>query len=432
MSWQMAALMLGGGVVALMALGTPVVIAFFAINLIGAVVFMGGLAGIDQLIANATTSITSFALVPVTMFILMGELLFHTGMAVRVFDALDKLLGAIRARLAYLTVIGGTLFATLSGSSIANTAMLGSTLMPDMIRRGYRKSLIMGPIVATGGIAMIIPPSSLAVLLGSLAKINVGALLLAGVVPGLVLAVMYLIIIRLHVWIDPEAAPPPSVIRVPTREKLRALIRDVLPMGLVIFAVIGLIILGIASPTESAAFGVLAVVILALVYGRLNREALMRALWGTLSVSVMMLVIILASSTFSQLLAFSGASAGLVGWMAGLNLGPHGMLLAVLLVLIILGMFMDQLSIMMLTLPVFMPLVLMQGIDPIQFGVIMLLALELSLATPPFGLLLFVMMGVAPRGTTIGEIVRACLPYIACSLILILVLIWVPGVLLWL
>lgn len=432
MSWQMAALMLGGGVVLLMALGTPVVVAFLAINLVGAVVFMGGLAGIDQLIANATASITSFALVPVPMFILMGELLFHTGMAVKVFDALDKLLGAIRARLAYLTVIGGTIFATLSGSSIANTAMLGATLMPDMEKRGYKKSLIMGPIIATGGVAMIIPPSSLAVLLGSLAKIDVGALLLAGVVPGVLLSLMYLVVIRLHVWLDPDAAPPVSKVQIPSREKLVALVKDVLPMGLVIFAVIGLIILGVASPTESAAFGVLAVLILAACYGKLNLESLKKALWGTLGVSVMMLVIILASSTFSQLLAFSGASAGLIGWMASFNLGPHASLLAMLGVLIILGMFMDQLSIMMLTLPIFMPIVAMQSIDPIQFGIIMLLALELSLATPPFGLLLFVMMGVAPKGTTIWEIVRACLPYIGCTLILILVLIWAPWMILWL
>lgn len=432
MSWQMAALVLGGGVIFLMAIGTPVVIAFLAVNLVGAVIFMGGLTGIDQLIANATASITSFTLVPVPLFILMGELLFHTGMAVKVFDALDKLLGAIRARLAYLTVIGGTIFATLSGSSIANTAMLGATLMPDMQRRGYKKSLIMGPIIATGGVAMIIPPSSLAVLLGSLAKIDVGALLLAGVIPGFLLSLMYLIVIRIHVWLDPEAAPPVSVIRVPTAEKLRALALDILPMGLVIFAVIGLIILGVASPTESAAFGVLAVLILAACYGKLTWEALRKTMWGTLSVSTMMLVIILASSTFSQLLAFSGASMGLIGMISGASLGPHETLLAMLVVLIILGMFMDQLSIMMLTLPIFMPLVGMQGIDPIQFGMIMLLALELSLATPPFGLLLFVMMGVAPRGTTLWEIVRACLPYIGCTLILILVLIWAPQAILWL
>lgn len=431
MSWQLSAIMLGGGVVLLMAMGTPVVIAFLAVNLLGAAIFMGGLAGIDQLIANATASITSFALVPVPLFILMGELLFHTGMAIRVFDALDKFLGAIRARLAYLTVMGGTIFATLSGSSIANTAMLGATLMPDMERRGYKKRLIMGPIIATGGIAMIIPPSSLAVLLGSLAKIDVGALLLAGIVPGVLLALMYLVVIRLHVWLDPEAAPPPSLIQFPAREKLRALVFDVLPMGLVIFAVVGLIILGIASPTESAAFGVLAILILAICYRKLSWQAIQKALWGTLAISVMMLIIILASSTFSQLLAFSGASAGLIGWMAGFELGPHGTLLAILAVLILLGMFMDQLSIMMLTLPIFMPLIGMQGIDHIQFGIIMLLALELSLATPPFGLLLFVMMGVAPKGTTIWEIVLSCLPYLACTLILILVLIWAPGLILW-
>lgn len=431
MSWQLAALILAGGVVGFMAIGMPVVLAFLAINLIGAVVFMGGLNGIDQLIANATGAITSFSLLPVPLFILMGELLFHTGLAVRVFDALDKLFGRVRGRLAYLTVAGGTLFAALSGSSMANTAMLGSSLMPDMLKRGYRKGLIMGPIVATGGIAMIIPPSSLAVLLGSLSRIDIGGLLMAGVVPGVLLAMMYAAMIRFQIWLDPSAVPEDDGRRWPVGAIAAAMIRDVAPMGLVVFAVIGLILLGIATPTESAAFGALAVAVLALLNGRLTWEALRRSVMGTLNVSVMMLVIILASTTFSQLLAFSGASAGIVQAITALNLGPVALLVAIVLVLILLGMFMDQLSIMMLTLPIFLPLVAQAHIDPLQFGIIMLLGLEMGLATPPFGLLLFVMVGVAPGRTTVAEVARSVLPYLGCTLLLIAAIIAAPQIALW-
>lgn len=431
MSWQLSATILAGGVVAFMALGMPVVLAFLAINLIGAVIFMGGLSGIDQLIANATSAITSFSLLPVPLFILMGELLFHTGLAIRVFDALDKVFGRIKGRLAYLTITGGTLFAALSGSSMANTAMLGSSLMPDMLRRGYRKSLVMGPIVATGGIAMIIPPSSLAVLLGSLSRIDISGLLMAGVVPGILLALMFAAVVRLTIWLRPDFVPADDGVRHGLSAMLRAVLRDVLPMGLVVFSVIGLILLGIATPTESAAFGALSVIVLAALYRKLTWKALSTAIMGTLSVSVMMLVIILASTTFSQLLAFSGASAGLVQTIASYDLGPTAVLVAVVLVLIVLGMFMDQLSIMMLTLPIFLPLIAQAGVDPLVFGIVMLLGLEMGLATPPFGLLLFVMVGVSPVRTTVGEVALAVLPYLACTLLLIMAIIAFPQIALW-
>ncbi|PJE32941.1 Sialic acid TRAP transporter permease protein SiaT [Pseudooceanicola marinus] len=432
MEWYAATALLLGGLLLLMFLGMPVAVAFLAINTLGVLVFMGGLGGIDQLVSNATDSITTFSLVPVPLFTIMGELLFHTGLAVRVFDALDMCFGRLRGRLSYMTVGGGTLFATLSGSSMANTAMLGSTLMPDMLRRGYKPHLIMGPIIATGGVAMIIPPSSLAVLLGSLARIDVGGLLIAGLIPGLILMALYVAVIRISIALDPDAAPSYDVDRPPLTTILRTLVVNVLPMSLVVFSVIGLILLGWATPTESAAFGAVSVGVLALCYGKLSVEVLMKALMGTLKVSGMMLMIIIGSTTFSQLLAFSGASSGMISFATGFDLGHYGMLAAMLAVLIVLGMFMDQLSIMMLTLPIFIPLTQMYGIDPVWFGVAMLLALEMSLATPPFGLLLFVMAGVAPKGTTLGQIARAVLPYLACSILLILALVIWPGLATWL
>lgn len=432
MEWYEAAGLMVGGLLILMFVGTPVAIAFLAINVVGVYLFMGGMIGIDQLVANATTSVTSFALVPVPLFLIMGELLFHTGLAVRVFDALDKCFGGIKGRLSYLTVGGGTIFATLSGSSMANTAMLGTTLMPDMIKRGYKPKMIMGPILATGGLAMIIPPSSLAVLLGSLARIDVGALLIAGLVPGLILALMFVATIRLQIALDPDAAPGYAAERATSGEILYAIATDILPMGLVIFAVVGLILLGWATPTESAAFGTLAVAILAAVYRKLTWTAVIKAMQGTLLVSAMMLMIIVGSTTFSQILAFSGASTGLISYAMSFDFGFYAILALMFLVLIILGMFMDQLSIMMLTLPIFMPLASTYGFEPVWFGVIMLLALELSLATPPFGLLLFVMVGVSPPGTTIGQVALAALPYIACTLLLVLILAVFPELALWL
>lgn len=432
MLWWEAALLLVGGLVALMAIGVPVAIAFLAVNILGVLIFMGGMAGVDQLVANASGALTTFTLVPVPLFMIMGELFFHTGLATRVFDALDKCLGGLPGRLSYMTVGGGTVFATLSGSSMANTAMLGSLMVPEMTRRGYKKHMIMGPILATGGLAMIIPPSTLAVLLGSLARLDVGALLIAGLLPGVILALLYVIVIRLQIARDPQAAPGYATRRPSAGEIARALLVNVLPMGLVVFSVIGLILLGWATPTESAAFGVLSVILLALLYRCLTWTAIVKALKGALAVTAMMFLIILGSSTFSQVLAFSGATAGLLAWATDFEVSRYVMLLGMLLILVLLGMFMDQLSMMMLTLPIFIPLVMSLGFDPVWFGILMLLALELSLTTPPFGMLLFVMMGVGPPGTKLGEVALAAAPYIACSLLVMVLLTAFPQIVLFL
>ena len=432
MLWGEAALLLIGGLVALMAIGVPVAIAFLAINILGVLVFLGGMAGVDQLVANASGALTTFTLVPVPLFMIMGELFFHTGLAARVFDALDKCLGGLPGRLSYMTVGGGTVFATLSGSSMANTAMLGSLMVPEMTRRGYKKHMIMGPILATGGLAMIIPPSTLAVLLGSLARLDVGALLIAGLVPGILLALLYVIVIRVQIARDPEAAPGYASERPSAGEIAKALLINVVPMGLVVFSVIGLILLGWATPTESAAFGVLSVILLALLYRCLTWSAVVKALKGALAVTAMMFFIILGSTTFSQVLAFSGATSGLLAWATDFEVSRYVMLLGMLLILVLLGMFMDQLSMMMLTLPIFIPLVTSLGFDPIWFGILMLLALELSLSTPPFGMLLFVMMGVGPPGTTLGEVALAAAPYIACTLLVMVLLTAFPEIVLFL
>src|SRR3954465_8846827 len=191
MAWYWVALLLFGSALGLMMLGIPVAIGFFITNVIAAVLFMGGGTGIIQVINNGFGGMTSFALVPIPMFMLMGELFYHTGLATRCFNAADKLLGNVRGRLAYVTLIGGTAFAGPAGSSMGACALLGSLMVPEMMRRGYNKYLSIGPIMGVGGLAVIIPPSALTVLLATLGRTDVGDLLIAGVIPGLVLAPLY-------------------------------------------------------------------------------------------------------------------------------------------------------------------------------------------------------------------------------------------------
>jgi tripartite ATP-independent transporter DctM subunit len=358
----------------------------------------------------------------------MGELFFHTGLAVRVFDAFDKLMGRIPARLSVITVVSGSLFAALSGSSMANTALMGSLMVPEMTKRGYKPSMSVGPIMGSGGLAILIPPSALAVLLGTIAQIDIGALLIAGIGPGLVLASLYIIWIFVLIRIDPDAAPNYEVPRVSLAAKLTSLCVDVLPMSFIIFNVMGLMMLGWATPTEAAAFGAAAVVILGFVYRCMTWRALVRSVKGALRVTVMSFMIILASSTFSQILAFSGASSGMIEWALGFQLPAWVLLLIMFGILLFLGCFMDQLSMLLLTVPLFFPLAKALGFDLIWFGVIIMMALEIGYTTPPFGLLLFVMKGVAPPGTTMEQIMVAALPYILCAMLTVALIIIFPDI----
>ncbi len=433
MEWYYSGLLMLGTLITLMVIGTPVFMAFLITNALGVFVFFGFReASVEQLAANAAASISTFVLVPVPLFVLMGELFFHTGLAVKVFDAFDKLIGRVPARLSYIAVGSGTVFATLTGTSVGSAAMMGSMLVPEMDKRGYKKHMSIGPIMGAGGLAILIPPSALAVLLGSIARIDIGSLLLAGVLPGVLLAVLYAGYIYAQAKLDPSAAPIYAVDEATFGEKLRVLVVDILPMMLVILMVIALIIFGIATPTESAAFGVLGVVLLALAKGEFRWSAIIASMKGTIKISTMLLIIIVGSSTFSQIIAFSGASQGLLAFTAGLDWGPMAMLIAMFAVLLFLGMFLDQISQMMLTIPIFMPIAINAGFDPVWFGIVVLLAMEISLLTPPFGLLLFVMMGAAPKGTTMTMIVKSALPYMGCALLLLLLLIIWPEIALWL
>src|SRR3954465_2389778 len=409
-----------------MMLGVPVAIAFFATNIVAAGLFMGGAAGIMQVINNGFGAMTSFALVPIPMFLLMGELFFHTGLAGRCFNAADKLLGNVPARLSFVTLIGGTAFAGPAGSSMGSCALLGSLMVPEMYRRGYSKYLSIGPIMGVGGLAVIIPPSALTVLLATLGRTDVGDLLIAGVIPGFVLALMYGVLIWAWTVIDPSAAPPYNIEPVPRREKVRLLFVDVIPMvAIIVFSVI-IMIVGWCTPTEAAALGAVSVIVLAPCYGTMTWKSFLKSLEGTLRVTVMAFLIIFGSATFAQVLAFTGASSGLVRWATSFQVTPLQMVFIMIGVIIFLGSFMDPLSKMLLTAPIFFPLAKSLGFDLTWFGLIMLLALEVGYTTPPFGLLLFVMKGVSPPGTTMKDIYLAGMPFIACVFALIAMVIVFP------
>jgi len=432
MEWWAYMAFFFGGLGVLLLMGLPVAFAFTLINIIGVYLFWGGDIGLSQLVLSIDSSISTFVLVPVPMFILMGTVMFHSGVAYKMIDVLDEWMGRIAGRLALLAVGAGALLATLTGVAMGSVAMLGSTLAPEMEKRGYAKSMTLGPVLASGSLAIMIPPSALAVILASLGKISVGKLLIGIILPGFLLAAVYAAYIVIRCTLQPSIAPPYDVPPTPIGRRVLDTFRYVVPLLSVIVVVIGTIFMGIATPTEAAAVGTLLCFILARAYGKLSWEVTKRAVGAAASISVMVLIILTGSAAFSQVLAFIGVTSAITNLVINMDVNPIFILILMQVVLIFLGMFLEQTSIVLVTLPVFMPIVIAMGWDPVWFGAIMLLNLELATLSPPFGLALFVMKGIASPDTTMGDIYRAALPFVGLNLLVMGIMIAFPDVVLWL
>ena len=419
------------GLICIMATGLPVAFSFMLINIFGAYFLWGGTSGFYQLVLSIFASINMYPLVCVAMFILMGEVLFQSGTFPRAIEVLDKWMGRIPGRLAVVAIAGATLFSTLSGSSLGTAAMLGSALVPEMERRGYKKEISIGACMS-GGLAMIIPPSALAVILATLARLSVGKVLMAGVIPGLLMAVFYAAYIIGRCTLQPSMAPSYTPVSIPLSQRIMDTLRYVLPFGVIILLVIGFVVMGLCDPTEASAVAALAVFILAAIYGKLNWQVTKKAVFNSLRICVMMFFILTASTAYSQILAFTGSTRGVTEFVATLQMPPLVVVIVMQFLLLILGCFMEQVSIMMITFPIFFPVIQALGLDPIWFAVMALINMEVGLKTPPFGLILFVMKGVAPPDTTMGEICRAAFPFVLADILAIILILLFPPIGTWL
>src|SRR5438552_14563270 len=326
MSWELAALLLLGGSTVLLFLGMPVALSFVAINIVGAWLFLGGEAGLGQVVRNSVVSVMSFSLTPIPLFILMGEILFHTGLALKVIEGVERLIKQVPGRLAVIAVVAGTVFSAISGSTIATTAMLGSLMLPVMLARGYHPAFATGPIMAIGAVDMLIPPSALTVLLGSLSGISISKLLIGGVVPGLILSVAFVAYIVAAALRRPELAPAAPAESRNRLEGWGLLVFYVVPLVSLFIVVVASMSAGWATPTQSAAIGALFTILLAAAYRALTLQNLVLALRVTASISGMILFIILGATTFSQILSFSGASNGVVESIIGAGLTPFAII----------------------------------------------------------------------------------------------------------
>lgn len=412
--------LLSAGITLLLAVfltGAPIFVAFLIINSAGVLVLLGQ-RGFGLYINSIfeTTNIAALSAIP--LFILMGELLFRSSSVDVLFESVDRLVGRVRGRQYVLCIALSTIFGALSGAAMGVAAMMGRTLFPSMLKRGYDAKMSTGSILAGASLAPIIPPSLLAIIIGSIADVSIAGLLIAGILPGLLLAALFLTYLMVRVRFDPKLAPAEKVDAVPAftaTDKMIAVAR-MLPFTLVIFCVMGFILLGVATPSESAATGVAGAILTAAYYRRLSLRMVWESLQTAAFITSMILIIMASSTMFSQLLAFTGATGKLSEFVAALGFEPMLMLFVLLFLPFVLFMFVDQIALLLVMIPIYQPVLVALGFDPIWFWLLMLLNATVGGITPPFGYTMFAFKGSAPH-ILLGDIYSAVWPFVILILL---------------
>jgi tripartite ATP-independent transporter DctM subunit len=412
MTWWVA---LSAGVallLLLLAVGVPIFVSFLLLNVAGVLVFLGP-AGFGLFAASIFTTANTNALAAVPLFILMGDILFRSGAMEVLFDSLDRLIGRIRGRQFVLCILLSAILGALSGAAMAVAGMLGRSLFPSMIRRGYDTRLSVGTILGGASLDPIIPPSVLAIIIATLAQVSTGKLLVAGILPGLLLTGMFLVYVLIAVWAKPGLAPDVAADLADRNLKGSALmaVLRMLPCTFIFFLVMGLVLFGVATPTEAAATGVFGAVVLAAYYRQLSWTMLIEAFRSAVTVSSLLLLVMCCAVMFSQLLTFAGAPRALAETVAGLGLSAPIMVFAMLALPFVLFMFLDQIALMLVLVPIYMPLLKSYGIDEIWFWTLFLVVATVGGISPPFGYTLFAMKSAAPE-VPMSTIYSAAWPFV--------------------
>jgi tripartite ATP-independent transporter DctM subunit len=437
MDWGIILIVLLLGLLLAMFSGIPIAFTFILVS--GIVMFFGpsfgmtasGVPALKQMILGMRNQLSNFSFTPIPFFVIMGEVFFQSGIITTTMDALSKMVRKVPGRLSVVTLLGGGIFAALSGSSLGNTAMFGSLMMPEMTRRGYSKELTTGSIIASGALAMIIPPSNQAVMLGGISGISVAKILLGAIGPGILMLILYIVYVILTCIRHPEYAPVESLDdmdEVTLSEKFKSFCKDILPLTFIFVVVIGVIFTGIGTATEAAALGALASYILAMAYRKFSLRLLMNTLIGSLRTSTMLLIIIAGSAGFSQVLSLTGASRSAVIAVTSADSSPTLVLSLMLFIAFILGLFVEQAAIMMICLPLYMPILTAYDLDPIWFAILFLILLQVGQFTPPVGMSLFVMKSVSPPDVSMNHIIRGAMPFLLIDILVVVIIIVLPPI----
>ncbi len=419
-------------IIGLMLLGLPLAFVTGAIALGLAYFYIGPNA--MPIVATRLYSLANdYVLVAVPMFVLMAAILDHSGVAKDLYDALQAWSGGIRGGVAVMTLLAALTMAAMSGIIGGEVVLLGMLALPQMVRLGYNRRLSIGTICAGGSLGTMMPPSIVLIVYGLTTGTSIGALFIAAVIPAVLLCSLYVVYVVARVHLDPSLAPATLSAdeMVPMDERIRLLKGLVLPVVLV-FWVLGTIYAGIASVTEAAAMGAVGAMVAAAVRRELTIPMMRDAVKQTLITCGTIIWIALAANALVGIYNMMGGNRFVEHTIMGLGLPPMGIILLMMAILVMLGMFMDWIGIVFLTMPIFVPIILKLGYDPIWFGVVFCLNMQVSFLSPPFGPAAFYLKGVVPPEITLGEIFISLLPFIALQILALIILLTFPDIAMWL
>ncbi len=416
---------------ALLLLGLPVAFCCGGAALAGAWLSYGS-GGSLLIDTSVLSNMRTIILVAVPLFIFMGIVLQTSGVIDDLYAAMYRWFGSLRGGLAIGTVVACTIFAAMTGISGAATVTMGLIALPSMLKRGYNKEIALGCISAGGALGQLIPPSILMVLYCFMAGESVGRVFIGGILPGLLLSGMFIVYIGIRCFYQPSLGPslPPEE-RVSWRDKLNSTRALILPI-LLIIAVLGSIISGLATPTEASAVGAFGSILCALVHRRLNWSVIKAACYQTVRITSMVMWIVFGSTAFSTIYNGSGASKLIENMVMGLEADRMVILIGMQIILFFLGCFLDPTGIILIVTPVFVPIITAYGFDTVWFGVVFIVNMEMAFLTPPYGMNLFYLKGVAPPGVTMGDIYRSIGPFVALQALGLVLVILFPQIILFL
>ncbi|OYU47627.1 MAG: hypothetical protein CFE31_16265 [Rhizobiales bacterium PAR1] len=414
--------------VGLMGLGLHVAFVMFFLSLMGAVVYLGWPLALEYG-TQYWSSTNNFVLVAVPLFVLLGELLVRGGFTDRMYRSLSDWLGFMPGGLLHSNIGASALFAAVSGSSVATAATIGTVALPTFEKRGYDQRLVLGSIAAGATLGILIPPSINMIIYGAMTNTSVGRLYAAGIIPGLVLTALFMgVIIVACLWKPSLAGPKEPV--APLKDRLKRLM-DLAPPVLVFAFVMGSIYAGWATPTESAALGILIALILCIANRSLSIRMLHECFLSTLSITSMITLIAAAAFFLNFVIGVMGVPTMLSKYISGLGASPGQMILVLTIFYLILGCFLDALAMVVGTIPIVFPIVIALGIDPVWFGIFLVIMAELALITPPVGMNLYVVQGIRKTGS-ISDVIWGVMPFLIVMLLLVVLIWFYPGLALWL
>ncbi|MBW2146081.1 MAG: TRAP transporter large permease [Deltaproteobacteria bacterium] len=426
MDWQLTSLLLVVLLFSFLLAGVWIAVGLGMVGILGLLVIdPSTIRGVGVITWD---TLNSFVLTAVPLFLFMGTIILHSGISARFYKGLSTWLDHVPGSLAHSNVLACSIFAAISGSSVATAAAIGSIAIPEMESRGYSRSLTYGSLAAGGTLGILIPPSIVFILYGAIIGESVGRLFIAGVIPGVLTSALFALYIGVRTIIDPLLVPR-GEIHATWGERLRGLI-DVLPIFMLMFMVLGGIYFGLTTPTEAAAVGVAGALLIAIIYRRLNWTVLKESLHDAIKANSMILFIVVGAQIMSYALVTAGIPRAMVALITSFQVKPMVIFTFLCLMYLVLGCFMDAISLMLLTLPVVFPVMMALGYDPVWFGVVLVLLLEIGLITPPVGMNLFVIQGIARQ--PLGIVAWGAFPFVILMLIMVVMLALYPQLALWL